>query len=90
MTTTTRHPFIGAVGQSARPDKFQVPSPTAYPRMIEADRRRNGFTVGRVAWRLGISPNEYRALEVGDAFPDFDTWDQICKLYGWSQTFADS
>ena len=59
----------------------------AYPRMLEQDRRRRGFTVGQVAWRLGVKPQEYRALEAGDAVPDFDTWDRICKLYGWPQTF---
>jgi len=56
--------------------------------MMERDRRRRGFTVGQVAWRLGISPAEYRLLEAGEAIHDFDTWDRICKLYGWSQTFA--
>jgi predicted transcriptional regulator len=56
--------------------------------MLEADRRRNGFSLGQVAWRLGITKAECRALEAGDAFPDFDTWDRICKLYGWPQTFG--
>jgi predicted transcriptional regulator len=55
--------------------------------MLEADRRRNGFTLGQVAWRLGITKAECRALEAGDAFPDFDTWDRICELFGWPQTF---
>jgi hypothetical protein len=32
--------------------------------------------------------NAYRALEAADAFPDFDTWDRICKLYGWPRTFV--
>jgi hypothetical protein len=59
----------------------------AYPRMLEEDRRRNGFTVGQVAWRLGISPTEY---EAGESINDFDTWDRICKLYGWPQTFVGS
>ncbi len=25
---------------------------------------------------------------LGSAFPTFETWDRICKLYGWSQTFV--
>jgi hypothetical protein len=37
---------------------------------------------------LGIMKAECRALEAGDAFPDFETWDRICELYGWPQTFA--
>ena len=56
--------------------------------MLEADRRRNGFTVGQVAWRLGITPTAYRALEAGEPIHDFETCDRICKLYGWPQTFA--
>jgi transcriptional regulator with XRE-family HTH domain len=56
--------------------------------MLERDRRRRGFTVGQVAWRLGVSPQEYRELESGTTLPTFDTWDRICKLYGWSQSFV--
>jgi hypothetical protein len=51
-------------------------------------RRRRGFTVGQVAWRLGISPNVYRSLEAGEPIHDFDTWDRICKLYGWPAGLA--
>jgi hypothetical protein len=41
-----------------------------------------------VALRLsrGECP-EYRELESG-TFPDFETWDPICKLYEWPQTFV--
>ena len=42
----------------------------------------------QAAWRFGVSVREYRQLETGDRFPDSDTWDRICKLYGWPQTFA--
>jgi hypothetical protein len=45
--------------------------------MLEQDRRRRGFTVGQVAWRLGVSPQEYRELEVGASLPTFDTWDRV-------------
>jgi transcriptional regulator with XRE-family HTH domain len=45
----------------------------AFPKMLQEDRRRNGFTLGQVAWRLGITKAEYRALEAGSVFPDFDT-----------------
>jgi hypothetical protein len=55
--------------------------------MLEHDPKRSGFSVGQVAWRLGVSPREYRELEAGERTPDFETWDRICKLYGWPQTF---
>lgn len=45
-------------------------------------------TVGQVAWRLGVSPQEYRELEAGTGLPSFQTWDATCKLYGWSQSFV--
>ena len=60
----------------------------AYPRMLQEDRRNNGFTAGQVAWRLGVKPQEYRELEAGTRSPDFDTWDRICKPYGWPRAFA--
>lgn len=61
----------------------------AFPKMLERDRQRSGFTVGQVAWRFGVSVREYRELETGKRVPSFETWDRICKLYGWPQTFVE-
>jgi Helix-turn-helix domain len=58
----------------------------AFPELLRKDRERRGFTVGQVAWRLDVKPQKYRELEAGERFPDFETWDRICKLYGWPQT----
>ncbi len=41
--------------------------------------------MGQTAWRLGITLREYRELETGTLA---ETWDRICKLFGWPQTFA--
>jgi transcriptional regulator with XRE-family HTH domain len=46
-----------------------------------------GLRIAQVAWRLGITPAEYRRLEEEEAWPSFDTYDRICKLFGWPQTF---
>jgi DNA-binding XRE family transcriptional regulator len=48
------------------------------------------MVVGQAAWtmRLGISVREYRELEAGTSFPNWETFDRICKLFGWPQTFA--
>jgi hypothetical protein len=62
----------------------------AFVRMLERDRKRDGLRVCRAAWLLGVSVREYREIEAGEMFPKFDTWDRICKLYGWPQTFAAS
>src|SRR5436190_4635119 len=60
------------------------------PDLLRTDRERQGFTVGQVAWRLGIKPQECRELEAGERFPDFTTLGRMCKLYGWPQTFLKS
>jgi hypothetical protein len=55
---------------------------------LEHDRRRAGWSVGQTAWRLGITVRECREIEAGTRSPSFETWDGICKLFGWPQTFA--
>jgi hypothetical protein len=60
----------------------------AFPDLLRNDRERRGFTVGQIASRLGVKPQEYRELEAGSRIPHFETWDRICKLYGWPQTFV--
>lgn len=58
--------------------------PTAMlPRMLEDDRRRAGWSVGQVAWRLGASVREYRETlaEQGDGRT-------LCRLYDWPQMCA--
>jgi hypothetical protein len=40
------------------------------------------------AWRLGVSVREYLELEAGARSPTFETWDRICRLFGWPQTFV--
>jgi hypothetical protein len=36
------------------------------------------------AWRFGVTIREYRELQAGGTrSPMFETWDRICKLYGW-------
>jgi DNA-binding XRE family transcriptional regulator len=57
--------------------------PAAFRMMPEEDRKRAGWSVGQAAWRLGVSIREYRELETGDRWPNWETWDRICKLFGW-------
>ena len=47
-----------------------------------------GWSVGQAAWRLGVSLREYRELNAGARSLTFETWNRICKLYGWPQTFV--
>ena len=42
----------------------------------------------RAAWRFGVSVRQFREFEAGMRSPSFETWDRICKLYGWPQTFV--
>ncbi len=57
--------------------------PGAYVRTLARDRARLGFTVGQVAWHLGISPKEHRELEAGTRWPNSTTWERMRQLYGW-------
>jgi Helix-turn-helix domain len=58
------------------------------PKLLEQDRKRAGWSVrsGRVGTRR--EHREYRELEAGKLSPSWETFDRICKLYGWPQTFA--
>jgi predicted transcriptional regulator len=56
--------------------------------MLEHDRKQAGWSVGRAAWELGVSIREYRELEAGTRWPSWETFDRICRLYGWPQTFT--
>ena len=56
--------------------------------MMVRYRRREGLRICRAAWLVAISVKEYRELEAGERFPDLDTWDRICELYGWPKTFV--
>jgi hypothetical protein len=49
------------------------------PKMLEGDRRRAGWALGRAAWRLGVTMREYRELEAAARSPTFETWDRIWK-----------
>jgi transcriptional regulator with XRE-family HTH domain len=55
--------------------------------MLRRDRERWGFSVSQAAQRFGINPAEYDKLEAGELWPSFDTYDRICKLFGWPQAF---
>ena len=54
---------------------------------LERDRVRFGFTVGQAAYRLGLTPAQYRALLEDPQRMTWDTWDRVADLYGWPQTF---
>ena len=67
-----------------------MPTLAAYPSMMQRDRKREGLRVCRAAWLIGVTVREYREMEAGDRDPDNDTWDRLCKLCGWPQTFVGS
>lgn len=33
---------------------------------------------------------DYRELVEGEAFPNYETWDRMCKLFGWPHAFIGS
>ena len=63
---------------------------TLFSDLLERDRIRSGLRVCQVAWRLAVSARKYRELMAGNCYPDFETFDRICQLFGRPQTFARS
>lgn len=51
--------------------------------LLKRDREGSGFTVNQTAEVLEITPARYRQLEDGSVLPDWDTYDRICRLFGW-------
>ena len=39
--------------------------------------------VGQAASRLGVTVREYRELEAGERWPNWETFHRICVLHGW-------
>ena len=65
-----------------------MPTLAAYPGMMQRARKREGLRVCRAAWLIGVSVREYREIEAGERFPDPPTYERICSLYRWPQTFV--
>jgi DNA-binding XRE family transcriptional regulator len=65
-----------------------VPTLAAYPGMMQRSRKREGVRLCRAAWLIGVTVREYREIEAGDRTPSLSTYQRICKLYGWPQTFV--
>jgi hypothetical protein len=42
---------------------------------------RGGLVRRQVAWRFSVKPHEYRELEAGDRWPDFETWDPALRQH---------
>jgi DNA-binding XRE family transcriptional regulator len=66
------------------------PTLAAYPGMMQRARRREGLRVCHAAWLVGVSVREYREIEAEESMPSLGTYERICKLYGWAQTFIES
>lgn len=43
--------------------------------------------MGEVIIAALVGVRGYRELEAGERSPSWDTWDRICKPFGWPQTF---
>ena len=54
-------------------------------RTIDAER---GWSVAQAAVALGASVREYRELAAGARWPNRETFDRNCELFGWPQTFV--
>jgi Helix-turn-helix domain len=59
-----------------------------FANLLRRDRERWGLSVGQAAWRFGLRVAENRELEAGTRSPSFETYDRVCKLFGWPQAFV--
>lgn len=61
--------------------------PSTYPARSSlsspADRERLGLSVGQMAWRLGLTIQEYRELEADELRISFDPYERIVEVCGW-------
>jgi DNA-binding XRE family transcriptional regulator len=57
-------------------------------KMLRDDRRRWGLTEAQAARRFGVSLRAYRSFEAGEAAPNYATYERICALFGWPQTYV--
>ncbi len=46
------------------------------------------FTVARAAWRLGVSVREYREIQAGERWPDWEAYDRNAETFGWPRSIA--
>jgi len=46
------------------------------------------YTMIQLLPRYAQMHTQVPELEAGAGLPSFETWDRICKLYGWPQTFV--
>jgi DNA-binding XRE family transcriptional regulator len=58
--------------------------------LIRRDRKRWRLSVEEAARWFHVTPRHYRDIEDGSAWPDWDTYDRICKVFGWPQTFLNT
>ena len=57
-----------------------------YPALMRRSREGLGLTQRRAAGFLGTSVADYSALESGEAIPSVQTWELMCRLFGWPET----
>jgi hypothetical protein len=59
-----------------------------FPTMLRRDRERNGLRIARASWLVDVTVREFRAIEAGTRPPAWDTYDRMCEVFGWPQTFT--
>jgi Helix-turn-helix domain len=91
--------LLSPLGDMVRTPSADSPSRTwstaSYAAFVPAFRRCSprigsgpGWSVEQAARRLGVSQAIYRELEAGTRPPAWETFDRICKTFGWPQTFV--
>jgi hypothetical protein len=56
--------------------------------MMRRERVGAGLRECRAAWLIGVSVREYREIEAGERYPDFETWRRLVDVFTWPLAFA--
>jgi predicted transcriptional regulator len=62
--------------------------PGAYVELMKRSRKREGLSIYRAAWLLGVTPAAYKHLEAGEEFPDSDTWHRMVEVFYWPRSWG--
>jgi ribosome-binding protein aMBF1 (putative translation factor) len=56
--------------------------------LMRRDRELAGLSIEDASWRVGLTPRRLRDMEAGEVWPDFETYERICELFGWPQSYV--
>ena len=56
--------------------------------LMRRGREQVSLSLEQAAQRVGVTSRLYRDMETGEVWPSYETYERICDLFGWPQTFV--